>query len=84
MQYSEVQTLLVSQDIINLAKLLAKIYGGFCPEQYDNEMNIESHRTITAPEIDQQLHETNQSLEDFRIVCTFGTGGTSGGLVDMF
>jgi cysteine synthase/rhodanese-related sulfurtransferase len=77
---SEVQTLLVSQDIINLAKLLAKIYGGFCPEQYDNEMNIEAHRTITAPEIDQQLHETSQSLEDFKIFCTFGTGGTSGGL----
>lgn len=77
---SEVQSLLVSQDIINLAKLLANIYGGFCPEQYDNEMNIEAHRTITAPEIDQQLHETNQSLEDVRIVCTFGTGGTSGGL----
>ncbi|MFZ0183640.1 MAG: pyridoxal-phosphate dependent enzyme [Nitrosotalea sp.] len=77
---SEVQSLLVSQDIINLAKLLANIYGGFCPEQYDNEMNIEAHRTITAPEIDQQLHETNQSLGDFRVVCTFGTGGTSGGL----
>jgi cysteine synthase A len=77
---SEVQSLLVIQDIINLAKLLANIYGGFCPEQYDNEMNIESHRTVTAPEIDQQLHEKKQSLEDFRIVCTFGTGGTSGGL----
>jgi cysteine synthase len=77
---SEVQSLLAKQDIINLAKLLAKIYGCFCPEQYDNEMNIEAHRKVTAVEIDQQLHEKGQSLEDFRIVCTFGTGGTSGGL----
>lgn len=77
---SEVQALLISQDIINLAKLLARIYGGFCPEQYDNEMNIEAHRTVTAPEIDQQLHEKKQSLGDFGVVCTFGTGGTSGGI----
>jgi cysteine synthase A len=76
----EVQDLLAKQDIINLAKLLAKIYSCFCPEQYDNEMNIDVHKKITAVEIDQQLHETGQSLEDFRTVCTFGTGGTSGGL----
>ncbi|MDE1769115.1 MAG: pyridoxal-phosphate dependent enzyme [Thaumarchaeota archaeon] len=77
---TEVQSLLAKQDIINLAKLLAKIYNCFCPEQYDNEMNIDVHRKVTAAEIDQQLHENGQSLEDFRIVCTFGTGGTSGGL----
>ncbi|MGI0027633.1 MAG: pyridoxal-phosphate dependent enzyme [Nitrosopumilaceae archaeon] len=77
---SEVQSLLASQDIINLAKILAKIYGCFCPEQYDNELNIDVHRTVTAAEIDQQLHEKGRSLADFRIVCTFGTGGTSGGL----
>ena len=77
---SEIQSLLASQDIINLAKFLAKIYDCFCPEQYDNELNIDVHRTVTAAEIDQQLHEKGNSLEDFRIVCTFGTGGTSGGL----
>lgn len=76
----EAQSLLASQDIINLAKLLAKIYGCFCPEQYDNKLNIDVHRTVTAAEIDQQLYEKGDSLEDFRIVCTFGTGGTSGGL----
>ena len=55
---SEVQSLLAAQDIINLAKLLAKIYEGcFCPEQYDNELNIDVHKTVTASEIDQQLHE---------------------------
>ena len=77
---TEVQLLLEKQDIINLAKLLAKIYNCFCPEQYDNQMNIEVHRKVTAAEIDQQLQENGESLEDFRIVCTFGTGGTSGGL----
>lgn len=77
---SEVEGLLASQDIINLAKLLAKIYGCFCPEQYDNDLNIEVHRTVTAAELDQQLREQGHSLAEFRIVCTFGTGGTSGGL----
>ncbi len=77
---SEVEILLAAQDIINLAKLLSKMYGCFCPEQYDNELNIQAHETITAVEIDQQLHENEDSLEDYRIVCSFGTGGTSGGL----
>ncbi|MFQ5941193.1 MAG: pyridoxal-phosphate dependent enzyme [Nitrososphaerales archaeon] len=77
---SEVEEFLATQDIINLAKFLAKIYGGFCPEQYDNQLNIEVHRTVTAREIDQQLHEQGHSLSDFAVICTFGTGGTSGGL----
>src|SRR5436309_7918319 len=77
---SEVEAVLARQDIINLAKLIAKMYGCFCPEQYDNELNIEVHRTVTAAEIDQQLREQGKSLAEFEIVCTFGTGGTSGGL----
>lgn len=78
---SEIEAVLARQDIINLAKLLAKIYDGcFCPEQYDNELNVEVHRTVTGPEIDQQLREQGHSLPDFRIIPTFGTGGTSGGL----
>lgn len=77
---SEIEEILSKQDIINLAKLLARIYGCFCPEQYDNEGNIEVHRTVTGPEIDQQLVEQGHSLDAFKVVCTFGTGGTSGGL----
>ena len=77
---SEIEALLAAQDIINLAKLLAKIYGCFCPEQYDNELNIDAHQTVTAVEIEQQLQENADSLEDYRIMCAFGTGGTSGGL----
>ncbi len=76
----EIEKLLAAEDIINLAKLISKIYGCFCPEQYDNQLNIEAHRTITGVEIDQQLKEKGDSLEDYRILCTFGTGGTSGGL----
>lgn len=78
--YDEILPLLESQDIINLAKLLGRIYGMFCPEQYDNELNVESHRAITAPEIDQQLRQHGQSLKDHVVLCTFGTGGTSGGI----
>ncbi len=77
---TEIQSLLAKQDIINLAKLLSKIYNCFCPEQYDNDLNVNAHRTVTGPEIDQQLHENGNSLEYFNILCTFGTGGTSGGL----
>ena len=81
---SEIESLLASKDIINLAKFLAKIYDCFCPEQYDNDLNVDAHRTVTGVEIDQQLHEYGDSLEDYNIVCTFGTGGTSGGLSRYF
>ena len=76
----EIEKLLARQDVINLAKLMAKIYDGFCPEQYDNELNVKSHETVTAPEIDQQMRALSQSLGDFRIIVAFGTGGTSTGL----
>ncbi len=76
----DVEALLAKQDVISLAKLLAKIYDGFCPEQYDNELNVRSHETTTAPEIDQQLKAHGYSLGDFRIITAFGTGGTSTGL----
>jgi len=77
---AEIEALLARQDVINLAKLLAKIYGGFCPEQYDNELNVKSHETVTAPEIDQQLKDNSLSLAEFKIISAFGTGGTSAGL----
>src|SRR3989441_6966568 len=72
--------LLARQDVIGLAKHLAKIYNGFCPEQYDNEYNVIAHETITGPEIDQQLLREGYSLADFKVITTFGTGGTSTGL----
>lgn len=78
--YPQIESLLAAQDIINLAKLLAKIYGMYCPEQYDNELNVEVHKKITAAEMDQQLGRQGHSLGDYQVLCTFGTGGTSGGL----
>ena len=83
-EITEIESLLAKQDVINLAKFLAKIYGFFCPAQYDNQLNIDAHRTITGAEIDQQLHKQGDSLENFNIFCTFGTGGTSGGLSKYF
>jgi cysteine synthase len=77
---AEVEHLLARQDVINLAKLLANIYEGFCPEQYDNELNVKSHEAVTAPEIDQQLKDDGLSLADFRVISAFGTGGTSAGI----
>jgi len=77
---NEVERLLAKQDVIELAKLLARAYDGFCPEQYDNEMNPVSHQTVTGPEIDSQLEALGESSADFQLVCTFGTGGTSTGL----
>ena len=77
---SQAEELLARQDIINLAKLLARIYDGFCPEQYDNELNVKSHETITAAEIDEQLKAQRHSLDQFKILTAFGTGGTSTGI----
>lgn len=76
----EIEALLAKQDIINLAICLSRIYNLFCTKQYENDLNLEVHRTVTAPEIEQQLREKGDSLEDYQIVCSFGTGGTSGGL----
>src|SRR5207245_4546205 len=74
---AEIESLLARQDVINLAKILAKVYGGFCPEQYDNELNVKSHERVTAPEIDQQLGDIGLSLADFKIISAYGTGATS-------
>ncbi len=77
---AEIEALLARQDIINLAVFLSRIYGLFCPAQYENELNVDVHDTVTAAEIDQQLAEVGESLGDYQVVCAFGTGGTSGGL----
>ncbi len=83
----EIEALLAKQDIINLAGFLAGIYGMFCTAQYDNMLNVEVHKNVTAPEIDQQIREAGggeegkkDSAEPYQLVCAFGTGGTSGGL----
>ena len=76
----EAEDLLSRQDAIGLAKLLARVYGGFCTEQYDNGLNVEVHNGVTGPEVDQQLREAGTSLASADFVCAFGTGGTAGGV----
>jgi cysteine synthase A len=76
----EAEALLGRQDAIGLAKLLSRAYGGFCTEQYDNELNVDAHRSVTGPELDSQLAEEETSLEEADFVCTFGTGGTATGI----
>ncbi len=76
----DAEEVLARQDAIGLAKLLAHAYGGFCTEQYDNELNTGTHLAVTGPEIDQQLASQGGSLGGFEFVCTFGTGGTAGGV----
>jgi cysteine synthase/rhodanese-related sulfurtransferase len=76
----EAEEILSRQDAIGFAKLLARAYGGFCTEQYENELNVEVHRKITGPELDQQLRERNTSLGEVDFVSAFGTGGTAGGV----
>lgn len=76
----EAEEFLGRQDIINFAIFLARIYGLFCPAQYENELNLDAHRTVTAAEMDQQLRQNGDSLEGYQVVCAFGTGGTSGGI----
>ncbi len=76
----EAVSLLARQDAIGLAKLLARAYGGYCTEQYDNPLNVEVHRTVTGPELDGQLLEHRRSLAGSDFVCAFGTGGTATGV----
>jgi cysteine synthase len=76
----KVEELLSRQDVINLAKALADAYGGFCPAQYENELNVRAHEEVTGPEIEQQLSALGQTFGEFAVVCAFGTGGTSMGL----
>jgi len=80
----EIENLLAREDIIELVKTLARIYNGFCPEQYDNYLNPDVHERITAVEIEQQLLSFGHDPSSFEVVCTFGTGGTSLGISNYF
>jgi len=77
---AKAEELLARQDAIGLAKLLAEAYGGFCTEQYDNELNVLVHSKVTGPEVDMQLAGFGTSLREADFVCAFGTGGTAAGV----
>ena len=76
----EIERLLGRKDVIRLAAYIADVCGMFCPQQYDNDLNVEAHRTVTAVELDAQLGAAGQNMGEHQLVCTFGTGGTAGGL----
>ncbi len=78
------EELLSNEDAINLAKLLAGAYGGFCPEQYDSELNVLSHYAVTGPELEYQLGRAGAEAGEFEFICAFGTGGTATGLSRYF
>lgn len=66
---------LVSKDVgfkgaIVQSKELAKKFGGFLTEQFDNELNVRMHYEWTAQEIKKQLSEVDA------FVSGVGTGGT--------
>ncbi len=80
----EIINLLKKQNTIELAKYLAKIYNGFCPMQYENELNPMAHYNYTAKIIEEKIMENNVDLSKLKIICTFGTGGTSYGISKYF
>jgi len=60
----------------------ARQKGVYCPQQFDNEDNSESHYLTTAVEIDRQMKEFNADIR--AIVAGVGTGGTIMGLKKYF
>lgn len=80
----DIESLLAREDVIELVKILARAYDGFCPEQYDNQLNPRVHENLTALEIEHQLLAKGYEPASFEIVCAFGTGGTSLGLSNFF
>ena len=57
-------------------------YKAFCPYQFDNIDNVESHFLTTAVEIDKQIVEFGVEVQ--AIVAGVGTGGTVMGLNKYF
>jgi len=59
-----------------------KKHNAFCPYQFDNTDNVESHFLTTAVEIDKQMAEFGYEVE--AIVAGVGTGGTVMGLSNYY
>ena len=57
-------------------------YNAFCPYQFDNLDNVESHYLTTAVEIEKQIKEFGVEVQ--AIVAGVGTGGTVMGLKKYF
>lgn len=59
---------------IDRADELARKIGGFRPDQFTNEDNVEAHYLSTGPEIWQQVQGLGKRVDAF--VAGVGTGGT--------
>jgi len=71
----EIIKALEENDAIKVAKLVAKLYGGFCPRQYENPANYLAHVATTAPEVERALKAINA---DPRLTTLFLSAGTLG------
>lgn len=80
----ELNEFLKEKDLVNLTKYLAKIYNCFSTTQYENEMNPLAHYNYTARILEQNLLKYKIDPSNVKIVCAFGTGGTSLGLSKYF
>ena len=71
----EIIMALKENDAIRVAKLVAKVYGGFCPRQYENPANYLAHVATTAPEVE---HTLKAIKADPRLTTLFLSAGTLG------
>jgi cysteine synthase A len=67
---------------IKLTDDFVRSYKAFCPQQFDNPDNVESHLMTTAVEIDNQMRMFDKKVD--AVVAGVGTGGTIMGLAKYF
>jgi len=75
---------LEENNVIEAAKLIAKIYGGFCPRQYENQANYLAHVETTAPEVEHKLKEIGANPRLTTLFFTAGTLGTVFGFAQYY
>jgi len=75
---------LEGNNAIEAAKLIAKIYGGFCPRQYENPANYLAHVATTAPEVERTLKEIGANPRLTTLFFTAGTLGTVLGFAQYY
>jgi len=77
----EIIMALKENDAIKVAKLVAKVYGGFCPRQYENPANYLAHVATTAPEVEHALKAIKADPHLTTLFLSAGTLGTALGFL---
>jgi cysteine synthase A len=67
---------------LKLTKEYSESHNVFCPHQFDNLDNVDSHFKNTAVEIDRQMKSFKSKVD--AVVAGVGTGGTIMGLMKYF